>query len=120
MTNNPVTGFRIDWCKARARAERWKEEVELLAEEMSRVLWYLRWKKNWWLAQGRQREDVQSDVKEGLGAYAGKQAAILDRMARRFAREWQPILTKEHQDVNWPAEYIGRGNSVGGKGKGKA
>ncbi|KDQ53132.1 hypothetical protein JAAARDRAFT_137621, partial [Jaapia argillacea MUCL 33604] len=33
---------------ARARAERWKEEVVLLQEEMQRVLEFLKWKSEWW------------------------------------------------------------------------
>ncbi|KAF9231029.1 hypothetical protein BU15DRAFT_90993 [Melanogaster broomeanus] len=35
--------MRIEWCKARARANRWAEEVELLSEEMRRVLAFLKW-----------------------------------------------------------------------------
>ncbi|KAF7288787.1 CxC2 domain-containing protein [Mycena indigotica] len=40
--------FRVEWCKARARKERWDEEVELLREEMKRVLRYLRWEQQEW------------------------------------------------------------------------
>jgi hypothetical protein len=29
--------LRVEWCKSRARQDRWREEVELLQEEMRRV-----------------------------------------------------------------------------------
>ncbi|KAG2742314.1 hypothetical protein P692DRAFT_20811856 [Suillus brevipes Sb2] len=35
---------RIEWCKARARAMRWAEEVELLKEEMRRILQFFEWR----------------------------------------------------------------------------
>ncbi|KAG1809744.1 hypothetical protein EV424DRAFT_1473851 [Suillus variegatus] len=40
--------MRIEWCKARARANRWSEEVELLQEEMRRVSAFLEWQTEWW------------------------------------------------------------------------
>ena len=61
------------------------------------------------------RREVHEDVKEGLGAYAAKQAGTMDTLARRFASEWHPILTKENQQINWPEEYMY--SSSGGKGK---
>ncbi|KAF8069134.1 hypothetical protein FPV67DRAFT_1415501 [Lyophyllum atratum] len=44
-------GLRIEWCRTRARAMRWAEEVELVQEEMRRVLAFLSWKAGWWLEQ---------------------------------------------------------------------
>ncbi|KAG1840416.1 hypothetical protein C8R48DRAFT_781763 [Suillus tomentosus] len=38
----------IKWCKACAYAARWSKEVELLAEEMIRVLAFLEWQGCWW------------------------------------------------------------------------
>ncbi|KAG1852516.1 hypothetical protein F4604DRAFT_1933664 [Suillus subluteus] len=40
--------LRLEWCKARARMMRWKEEIELLWEEMHQVLQFLRWHAHWW------------------------------------------------------------------------
>ncbi|KAG1861320.1 hypothetical protein F4604DRAFT_1684122 [Suillus subluteus] len=36
-------GVRIEWCKSHVRALRWLEEVELLMEEMHRVLQFFAW-----------------------------------------------------------------------------
>ncbi|KAG2028626.1 hypothetical protein BDR03DRAFT_818726, partial [Suillus americanus] len=43
-----VDGVRVEWCKSRARALRWAEEVDLLQEEMRRVLQFFNWQANWW------------------------------------------------------------------------
>ncbi|KAJ7699783.1 hypothetical protein B0H14DRAFT_3100193 [Mycena olivaceomarginata] len=40
--------LRIEWAKTRARAWRWTEEVDLVEEEMRRVLAFLNWKANHW------------------------------------------------------------------------
>jgi hypothetical protein len=40
--------LRIEWCRSRARAMRYAEEVEVLLEEMHRVLAFLKWDGNWW------------------------------------------------------------------------
>ena len=49
---NEFKGVRIEWCKSRARASRFTEEVALLVEEMHRVLRFFDWKVQDWLAKG--------------------------------------------------------------------
>ena len=44
--------MQVEWSKSKARAERWREEVILLSEEMRRVLVYFEWKARWWMIQG--------------------------------------------------------------------
>ena len=39
---------RHEWMTCRARADRWKEEEELLQEEMRRVVVYLDWESRSW------------------------------------------------------------------------
>ncbi|KAJ7076280.1 hypothetical protein B0H15DRAFT_1006298 [Mycena belliarum] len=46
---------RIEWAKARAHAMRWTEEVDLLEEEMRRIVQFLAWRGDWWEAQIAQR-----------------------------------------------------------------
>ncbi|EIW81617.1 hypothetical protein CONPUDRAFT_73294 [Coniophora puteana RWD-64-598 SS2] len=41
-------GLRVEWLKARARAQRWEEEVDLLKEEMRRVRAFLEHRAQWW------------------------------------------------------------------------
>ncbi|KAJ6488304.1 hypothetical protein C8R47DRAFT_1177489 [Mycena vitilis] len=72
---------RVEWSKAKARKERWEEEVDLLREEMKRVLRFLRWRAQW-------REQVSHELRGGLEAYAARQAATAREIARRFKRSW--------------------------------
>ncbi|KAJ7715855.1 hypothetical protein DFH07DRAFT_762650 [Mycena maculata] len=69
----------IEWCCAKARKTRWEEEVTLLREEMQRVVRYLEWQTGTWENHGvvaRTRLDVSPAVRQGLEAYAMKQASI--------------------------------------------
>ncbi|KAG2109753.1 hypothetical protein DEU56DRAFT_920292 [Suillus clintonianus] len=40
--------LRIEWCKARAHRDRWVEEMQLLLEEMQRILLFLDWQARQW------------------------------------------------------------------------
>ncbi|KAJ6575811.1 hypothetical protein B0H10DRAFT_1837609 [Mycena sp. CBHHK59/15] len=64
--------LRIEWARTRARAWRWTEEVDLLEEEMRRVLEFLKWRAGWWMSLVDQRPEVVEDVvlQEGFTAYA--------------------------------------------------
>ncbi|KAJ6518333.1 hypothetical protein C8R47DRAFT_1205389 [Mycena vitilis] len=80
---------RVEWSKAKARKERWEEEVELLREEMKRVLRFLRWRAQWWeTRRGTRRTNVSQELRGGLEAYAARQAAGAREIARRFKTSW--------------------------------
>ncbi|KAK7030436.1 hypothetical protein VNI00_014007 [Paramarasmius palmivorus] len=64
----------VEWCKARARARRAREEVLLVDEEMRRSIEFCRWKAGWWEQQKGRRNDVEQWLGEGLNAYASEQA----------------------------------------------
>ncbi|KAF7321200.1 CxC2 domain-containing protein [Mycena chlorophos] len=75
---NYTTRCESGWSKARARKYRWDEEVEIVREEMKRVLRSLLWEQTQWQAMAdRSREDVEEHVAAGLrarGATAAQQA----------------------------------------------
>lgn len=83
--------LRIEWCRARARAHRWSEEVTLLLEEMRRILAFFEWQGNWWDRQGEGLPFVSAQQSEGVNAYAKRQAAI--RRALRIAciHDWKDV-----------------------------
>ncbi|KAJ6463650.1 hypothetical protein C8R47DRAFT_992586 [Mycena vitilis] len=84
-----VIAVRVEWSKAKARKERWEEEVELLREEMKRVLRFLRWRAQWWeTRRGTRRTNVSQELRGGLEAYAARQAAGAREIARRFKTSW--------------------------------
>ncbi|KAG0708157.1 hypothetical protein DFH29DRAFT_979482 [Suillus ampliporus] len=76
--DNALEDMRIEWCKARARAMHWAEEVELLKEEMRRILQFLEWDAQHWDERGLENtlEDAGEDEREGRMAYAKRQASL--------------------------------------------
>jgi hypothetical protein len=99
-------GLRCEWAKSKARAARWAEEVELVVEEMRRVVTFLDWKAQWWKAQGNARSDyLGADLRDGVSAYAAKQAHIHSAMAQSFAARWYPALIANDFPIEWPDVY---------------
>ncbi|KAG2113416.1 uncharacterized protein F5147DRAFT_744141 [Suillus discolor] len=87
-----VDGVRVEWCKSRARAMCWAEEIELLQEEMRRVLQFFDWQANWWDKQQDRLVCETAAQCEGLVAYANKQAHIQCQLALHFRVLWTPYL----------------------------
>jgi len=99
--------LRVEWTTSFARLERWSEEVELLHEEMRRVVAFLDWKSRDWLARvGASRGDSTPGVQSGVNAYAKKQAAIHCNIAVSFAKLWYPALASHGLDCSWAMEYM--------------
>ncbi|RDB15508.1 hypothetical protein Hypma_004165 [Hypsizygus marmoreus] len=86
--------LRVEWCKSRARAMRFTEEVTLLSEEMDRVLRFLKWQQEWWMAKAEYwvtHAVGQTTRGEGLRAYAERQAALRGALASHFTTMWRPV-----------------------------
>ncbi|OBZ74530.1 hypothetical protein A0H81_05788 [Grifola frondosa] len=83
--------LRVEWCKARARAHRWMEEVDLLEEEMRRVKAFHAERSNWWLEQSGTRTSLASDLAEGVTAYAQRQAVICRSMHDHCDHTWRDV-----------------------------
>ncbi|KAF4568154.1 hypothetical protein EYR36_010163 [Pleurotus pulmonarius] len=102
--------MRIEWSKSRARLQRWDEEVELVIEEMRRVLVFLDWKKGWWYEQGALRAgSAPPAVLSGLIAYAAKQAWLLGALLQDSVERWLPELSKLGLAPAWTQEYVVKG-----------
>ncbi|PPR08116.1 hypothetical protein CVT24_010770 [Panaeolus cyanescens] len=86
--------MRVEWAQSRARCLRWEEEIQLVEEEMRRVVSYLRWKASWWESQATQRSDADNDVYLGLSAYAHKQALYNHALADHCQLYWTKGLKK--------------------------
>ncbi|KAG1765487.1 hypothetical protein EV702DRAFT_67561 [Suillus placidus] len=94
-SDNAFEDMRIEWCKARARAMRWAEEVELLKEEMRRILQFFEWRAQCWDERGLEdalHDVVDDDEREGLLAYAKRQASLCRRLAESFRTSWTDTL----------------------------
>ncbi|CAK5267151.1 unnamed protein product [Mycena citricolor] len=80
--------LRIEWAKTRAKAMRWREEVDLLEEEMRRVTQFMEWRAKWWTDQVGQRELEPGAQLEGETAYALRQADLQRRLLSSFQLLW--------------------------------
>ncbi|KAF8878620.1 hypothetical protein BD779DRAFT_1384368, partial [Infundibulicybe gibba] len=77
--------LRIEWCKSKARADRWSEEVEILLEEMRRVRAFFESRAIKWEYQSKYTSSVPNPLglvlpsepalTQGCVAYAKNQAA---------------------------------------------
>ncbi|KAJ7653994.1 hypothetical protein DFH06DRAFT_1330093 [Mycena polygramma] len=85
--------LRIEWAKTRAKAMRYQEEVDLLEEEMRRVLQFQEWRTEWWRSLVGLRADLQPDaaLREGHAAYAHKQAGYMEGIGTRFQAMWKDV-----------------------------
>ncbi|RDX40319.1 hypothetical protein OH76DRAFT_1459536 [Lentinus brumalis] len=106
--------LRVEWLKARARTMRWREEIRLLREEMRRVLGFHLYTENEWLARAQSVHSDDSALREGLIAYALKQARIRRRMraARKSSgteweesAEWAAVPDAEVGELTDEAEF---------------
>ncbi|ESK84390.1 hypothetical protein Moror_10161 [Moniliophthora roreri MCA 2997] len=67
--------LHVEWLKARARACRSKEEVQLVEEEMCRAIEFCRWRSKWWQEQIGMHNGSETWLEEGLKAYAPEQGS---------------------------------------------
>ncbi|KAA1478735.1 hypothetical protein DENSPDRAFT_788366 [Dentipellis sp. KUC8613] len=103
MTEDEVhESMRVTYAKTRARARRWKEEIELLTEEMRRTLVFLQWKEKWWYAKLEARLDAPPDIRSGLRAYAMRQCLIFNGIAMSFKTLWDPLCKDSHLHTQFP------------------
>jgi hypothetical protein len=101
---NETVALGVEWAKAKARADRWEEDVILLDEEMRRVLEFCSWKARWWKERVSLRENLPGPYAEGLCAYAAEQADMEQRIRTAWTTKWadarqlaQPILSTPMQ-----------------------
>jgi hypothetical protein len=62
--------------------------VDLLEEEMCRILQFLWWWSDWWKEQVGKQGTTEAAQLEGETAYASRQAAFLTGLATSFSTKW--------------------------------
>jgi hypothetical protein len=64
-----ILALRVEWCKAYARSNRWREDVVLVEEEMRRTIEYGYWAAWEWSERAARRASVvDAELQEGLNA----------------------------------------------------
>jgi hypothetical protein len=87
-----LPAYRLEWSKSYARSKRWEEEVELLKEEMRRTLEFFKWKSTLWSSKELKIDPSLSPaLREGLIAYALRQAAVFTSLHDHFSSLWKGI-----------------------------
>jgi len=97
--------LRSEWAKSRACANRCKEEVLLLREEMRRTLVFLEWKSEWWLQQQGLREGLPRELDEGLRVFALGQANLQQRLAAHFQAIWKGSLEESIENSSHEGNF---------------
>jgi hypothetical protein len=77
--------YRVNWLRAKARYDRWDEELTLVKSEMTWTLLFFDWHRKKW-----EERAVVSEMKgqRGEEAYAFKQAAMWEK----FGTEGEKVL----------------------------
>ncbi|SJL12375.1 uncharacterized protein ARMOST_15801 [Armillaria ostoyae] len=79
--------LRMEWCKSRARAQRWQEECDLLIEELRRVqVTFACYAKQW-------TKRAEFSLLPGARAYAFRQAALWSELHADAEAKWLDIQT---------------------------
>ncbi|KAJ7113288.1 hypothetical protein C8R43DRAFT_1138715 [Mycena crocata] len=86
-----TAALKVEWAKTRARAWRWTEEVNLVEEEMRRVLGFLTWRAEWWEALIDERRDLSDALREAIVAYGTRQAELQRSLRDRFEENWKDV-----------------------------
>ena len=98
--------IRHEWMTCRARADRWKEESDLLQEEMRRVIAFLEWKSDSWAGKAGSRSgSIAADIQHGVDSYARKQASVYHELTVSLANRWLPSLRALGLDIEWAKAY---------------
>lgn len=88
------TDLRIEFCKSKASTDRWREEVELLREEMARTKRFFKFRSSEWSALASSQPCGTPGDKaevEGRRAYALEQAAQFNCMHDCYVSLWEGI-----------------------------
>ncbi|KAJ7055666.1 hypothetical protein C8F01DRAFT_993960 [Mycena amicta] len=108
---------RVQWSKARARRDRWTEEVRLLREEMKRVLRSLvSMEEVWRRRAGGRVEGGEAGLASGLQAYALRQAAVYRRIADGFFSAWNVPALAAVRNVAGEDGTAAEAGPMGGRG----
>ncbi|KAJ7104597.1 hypothetical protein C8R44DRAFT_887052 [Mycena epipterygia] len=104
---------RVEWSKAKARRDRWVEEVGKLREEMKCVLRMLRTIQREWLERATHQVGIDPVLKAGLKAYALRQVAVHRRIGEGFHSGWNRSVATAVRDVMRQDGTIYRGTLDG-------
>ena len=86
--------YRVNWLRAKARFQRWDEELVTVEHEMRWTVKFYKVKKEQWetWAAEREMEIEESDFNQGLQSYAYKQAHTWKKLEARATAVFEKNL----------------------------
>lgn len=104
--------MRTEWAEGRARVQHWWEETRLRPEEMRRsTVSLLHEAAVWDSRKGCRTEGTTLAIERGLDAYASRQSATYEGLARAFYDIWAPLTKTYDLEVDWPAELLAQSST---------
>lgn len=101
-----LLAVRVEYAKAKAWHNRWREEVLLLVEELCRCKEFSVWQSEKWLRKWGARPDTNPELREGLDAYAYLQAEYKFQYAQQVDQRWAKLREHAQQVVDcWIWHY---------------
>lgn len=99
--------MRVEWCKAVAQAEWFREEVELVVEEMRRTLLFFKWAAGNWEQMGEAcvGEPIDEGTVVGIKAYTARQAVLYRQLVNIFIQDWYEALEHKSLGSHWLPNY---------------
>jgi len=98
-----ISEMRVEWCKSWVRAYRFSKEVELVTEEMMRVLRYFSWRSEFWRKKASTSAwaSMSEARADGHCAYAERQAAMYRKLCEHCKELWKdfPSHVLQMQEV---------------------
>lgn len=76
------------------------EEVQLVQEEMHRIITYCRHRAEWWRSWAALRRDAPLELADGLAVYAFEHADLEERFAADLERRWTVVCTKAREFID--------------------
>ncbi|RXW15250.1 hypothetical protein EST38_g10610 [Candolleomyces aberdarensis] len=85
--------IRVEWAKSRSRVARYREEMNIVQEEMNRTLRFWDWKADQWmaLASAQDTRNLSPAILDGMKAYSWRQAEMCRRLKVTFQAQWRDV-----------------------------
>src|SRR5882724_5292586 len=87
---NKFLVYRVSWLRAKARFNRWSEELEIVGHEMKWTVNWFRWKEEQWRL--RLHELDNEERPPGLDCYCHKQMALWSALADQAQTQFTNTL----------------------------
>ena len=90
LYNEQYTVYQVSWLWAKARCDRWHEELRLVELEMGWTVDWFKWREIQWMERLQQ---VQDDKRApGMDSYCHKQVALWMTLVKQASEQFSALL----------------------------